>query len=236
MRGRDWPDPKHLALDPRLTRCRLGRGDSVLADPESARDGSGHVAARVARRTLVRLETGRTLCPSRWPNLNSHLSHRVSRCVDARLSANLDEQACHPTEGATCALRPSVHRSRDLGSSPPRGHCRARLVDEAGDRDEVEYRHGDSDADELGIYYWNVEKKAGGKIKCTGSCATMWPPVYVTARSRAHHRRDRDLRHRQARDEASADRERPSRLHIQRRQGRCRQCNGVNGWYVVKPM
>jgi len=31
----------------------------------------------------------------------------------------------------------------------------------------------------LGIYYWDVEKKAGGKIECTGSCLTKWPPVYV---------------------------------------------------------
>lgn len=31
-----------------------------------------------------------------------------------------------------------------------------------------------------GIYYWDVEKKAGGKIKCTGQCAVVWPPVYVT--------------------------------------------------------
>lgn len=31
----------------------------------------------------------------------------------------------------------------------------------------------------LGIYYWDVEKKAKGKIRCTGSCAVMWPPVYV---------------------------------------------------------
>ena len=31
----------------------------------------------------------------------------------------------------------------------------------------------------LGIYYWNVEKKAGGKIRCTGACAVVWPPVYV---------------------------------------------------------
>lgn len=31
----------------------------------------------------------------------------------------------------------------------------------------------------FGIYYWSVEKKAGGKIKCTGSCAAQWPPVYV---------------------------------------------------------
>jgi predicted lipoprotein with Yx(FWY)xxD motif len=32
----------------------------------------------------------------------------------------------------------------------------------------------------LGIYYWDVEKKAGGKIKCTGACMKQWPPVYVT--------------------------------------------------------
>ena len=33
----------------------------------------------------------------------------------------------------------------------------------------------------LGIYYWDTEKKAGGKIKCTGACAAQWPPVYVKA-------------------------------------------------------
>ena len=38
----------------------------------------------------------------------------------------------------------------------------------------------------LGIYYWNVEKSAGGKIKCTGSCATAWPPVYVTGTVQKH--------------------------------------------------
>jgi hypothetical protein len=31
----------------------------------------------------------------------------------------------------------------------------------------------------LGIYYWDVEKKAGGKIRCKSSCLTMWPAVYV---------------------------------------------------------
>jgi predicted lipoprotein with Yx(FWY)xxD motif len=31
----------------------------------------------------------------------------------------------------------------------------------------------------LGIYYWDTEKKAGGKIRCTGACAVEWPPVYV---------------------------------------------------------
>ena len=29
------------------------------------------------------------------------------------------------------------------------------------------------------LYYWNVEKKAGGKIKCTGACAVAWPPLYA---------------------------------------------------------
>jgi predicted lipoprotein with Yx(FWY)xxD motif len=31
----------------------------------------------------------------------------------------------------------------------------------------------------LGIYYWDTEKKAKGKIKCTGECLMEWPAVYV---------------------------------------------------------
>jgi predicted lipoprotein with Yx(FWY)xxD motif len=31
----------------------------------------------------------------------------------------------------------------------------------------------------LGIYYWDVEKKAGGKIRCKGACLVKWPAVYV---------------------------------------------------------
>ncbi len=37
-----------------------------------------------------------------------------------------------------------------------------------------------------GLYYWNVEKKAGGKIRCTGQCAVVWPPVYVTGTVQKH--------------------------------------------------
>ena len=40
--------------------------------------------------------------------------------------------------------------------------------------------------DKFGIYYWNVEKKAGGKIRCTGQCAVAWPPVYVTGTVQKH--------------------------------------------------
>ena len=31
----------------------------------------------------------------------------------------------------------------------------------------------------LGIYYWDTEKKAGGKIRCTGACLKAWPAVYA---------------------------------------------------------
>ena len=31
----------------------------------------------------------------------------------------------------------------------------------------------------LAIYYWDVERKAGGKIRCKGACLATWPVVYV---------------------------------------------------------
>jgi predicted lipoprotein with Yx(FWY)xxD motif len=35
----------------------------------------------------------------------------------------------------------------------------------------------------LPLYYWSVEKRAGGKIRCLGECARVWPPLVVTTRS-----------------------------------------------------
>jgi predicted lipoprotein with Yx(FWY)xxD motif len=35
----------------------------------------------------------------------------------------------------------------------------------------------------LPLYYWAVEKRAGGKIRCTGECARVWPPLLVKSRS-----------------------------------------------------
>jgi predicted lipoprotein with Yx(FWY)xxD motif len=29
------------------------------------------------------------------------------------------------------------------------------------------------------LYYWTVEKRAGGRIRCTGACAKAWPPLYA---------------------------------------------------------
>ena len=33
------------------------------------------------------------------------------------------------------------------------------------------------------LYYWNVEKRAGGKIRCKGGCARAWPPLIVRSRA-----------------------------------------------------
>ena len=35
----------------------------------------------------------------------------------------------------------------------------------------------------LPLYYWAREKQAGGKIRCTGACARVWPPLLVRSRS-----------------------------------------------------
>jgi predicted lipoprotein with Yx(FWY)xxD motif len=33
--------------------------------------------------------------------------------------------------------------------------------------------------DRQALYYWQVEKRAGGKIRCVGGCAVAWPPLLV---------------------------------------------------------
>ena len=33
------------------------------------------------------------------------------------------------------------------------------------------------------LYYWNVEKRAGGKVRCTGACAKAWPPLIVRSKA-----------------------------------------------------
>jgi predicted lipoprotein with Yx(FWY)xxD motif len=36
---------------------------------------------------------------------------------------------------------------------------------------------------QLPLYYWNREKAAGGRIRCTGECARVWPPLIVKSRN-----------------------------------------------------
>ena len=38
----------------------------------------------------------------------------------------------------------------------------------------------------LGLYTWDVERKAGGKVRCTGACAKAWPPVIVKGPVQRH--------------------------------------------------
>jgi predicted lipoprotein with Yx(FWY)xxD motif len=33
--------------------------------------------------------------------------------------------------------------------------------------------------DRQALYYWQVEKRVGGKIRCVGACAAAWPPLLV---------------------------------------------------------
>lgn len=33
--------------------------------------------------------------------------------------------------------------------------------------------------DRQALYYWDVEKRAGGKVKCVDACAEAWPPLYA---------------------------------------------------------
>jgi predicted lipoprotein with Yx(FWY)xxD motif len=38
------------------------------------------------------------------------------------------------------------------------------------------------------LYTWNVEKRAGGKVRCTGACAKAWPPLVVRSAAAAPRR------------------------------------------------
>jgi predicted lipoprotein with Yx(FWY)xxD motif len=32
------------------------------------------------------------------------------------------------------------------------------------------------------LYFWNREQRAGGKVRCVGTCAKAWPPLIVKSR------------------------------------------------------
>ena len=89
----------------------------------------------------------------------------------------------------------------------------------------------------LGLYTWDVEKKAGGKIRCTGTCAMEWPPVYV-AKPVAKHVKGVMA--------TFGTVKRGKRLQLtvnglpaytyKGDTARVVKCDGVDGWHAVRPM
>ena len=88
------------------------------------------------------------------------------------------------------------------------------------------------------LYYWNVEKRAGGKVRCTGACARAWPPLVVRSRAAV------PLRVAGIRGAFGVVRRPDGRLQVTFRglpvytyaHERPTQvlCNGVDGWFVVR--
>jgi predicted lipoprotein with Yx(FWY)xxD motif len=88
------------------------------------------------------------------------------------------------------------------------------------------------------LYYWNVEKRAGGKVRCTGACAKAWPPL-VVRRPAAVPRRVAGIR-----GTFGTIRRPDGRLQVTFRglpvytyahEGPTQVlCDDVNGWFVVR--
>ena len=165
---------------------------------------------------------------SRAPNLNSRLRRCPGACTRSDLQANLPR--------ANLVIRPK--ESPNAPSASARGGSAAsavavsdavaapRLVHEAGDQDEVQHRQGDRHADaRIGSTTGTSRRKRAGRSRCTGSCLKKWPPGYTSTGAVPKHVAggDGNLRNRQARHQAPADRQRPARVQLQGRQGRRRQ-------------
>jgi predicted lipoprotein with Yx(FWY)xxD motif len=90
----------------------------------------------------------------------------------------------------------------------------------------------------LPLYYWNREKAAGGKIRCTGECARVWPPLVVRSRSAVPSRMA------SVRGKFGVVRRADGRLQVTFRglplyayhndPPNTVLCNNVDGWFVVR--
>lgn len=93
-------------------------------------------------------------------------------------------------------------------------------------------------ADRQALYYWQVEKKAGGKVRCTGACAALWPPLIVRSRAAVPaHVAGIDgtfgvVRRPGGRLQVTYDRL-PVYAYVHEGPGEVR-CDNVNGWFVVR--
>lgn len=88
----------------------------------------------------------------------------------------------------------------------------------------------------LALYTWNKEK--GGKVRCTGACAAMWPPLTVAAGTmvakHAPHAMGTfgTIRRPDGRTQVTFD-GRPLYTYHGDTPTKI-LCNGVNGWFVAK--
>jgi predicted lipoprotein with Yx(FWY)xxD motif len=90
----------------------------------------------------------------------------------------------------------------------------------------------------LPLYYWNREKAAGGKIRCTGECARAWPPLIVKSRSAVRTRIPN------VKGKFGVVRRPDGRLQVTHRglplyayhddPPNTVLCNNVDGWFVVR--
>ena len=93
-------------------------------------------------------------------------------------------------------------------------------------------------ADRQALYYWQVEKKAGGKVRCTGACAALWPPLIVRSRTAvpAHLTGIKGtfgvIRRPGGKLQVTYNRL-PLYTYVHEGPGVVR-CNNVNGWFVVR--
>jgi predicted lipoprotein with Yx(FWY)xxD motif len=86
------------------------------------------------------------------------------------------------------------------------------------------------------LYYWQVEKRAGGKIRCAGACAKLWPPLYAKSTVPAHVKGIKGtfgtVKRPDGRKQVTYNglavytyaHERPTQV----------LCDNVNGWFVVR--
>jgi predicted lipoprotein with Yx(FWY)xxD motif len=92
--------------------------------------------------------------------------------------------------------------------------------------------------DRQALYYWQVEKRAGGKVRCTGTCAALWPPLLVPSRTAVPARVTGIkgtfgvIRRPNGRLQVTYNRL-PVYTYVHEGPGVVR-CDNVNGWFVVR--
>ena len=88
------------------------------------------------------------------------------------------------------------------------------------------------------LYYWSVEKKAGGKVRCVGACARAWPPLIVKSAA-AVPRKVAGISGvfgtvRRPDGKLQVTRNKLALYTYANEQPRQVLCNNVDGWFVVR--